>query len=236
MKSSSNDLGRDPLGPLLLRMAVPSILAQLINVLYNIVDRMFIGQMPRVGAAALTGVGVCFPIITLIAAFSMLIGMGGSTKASINLGQGCVDIAEKILGNSFCLLLCMSAALTAVFLVFMEPMLLMFGASENTLPYAVSYLTIYVSGTVFVQLALGLNPFINAQGFARTGMLSVAIGAVTNIILDPSQIFGFSMGGRGAAVRGCYPRRAAAAAHADTGATDTKKRGRSPAFDVLTTE
>lgn len=195
-----NDLGRDPIGLLLLKMGLPAITAQLINVLYNIVDRMFIGQMPGAGSLALTGLGLCFPIITIISAFAMLVGAGGATKAAIFMGEGSLDEAEKILSNAFKLFVVLSILLTVLVHIFKVPLLFFFGASENTLPYAVEYLEIYVTGTIFVLLALGLNPFINAQGFARTGMLSVLIGAVTNIILDPILIFGLNMGVRGAAI------------------------------------
>ena len=199
-KASENDLGRDRIGRLLLRLALPSILAQLINALYNIIDRMFIGRIPDIGATALTGVGVTFPIVMIISAFSALVGMGGAPRAAIKMGEGKEEEAAGILGNCFALLLGVSALLTAVFLLFRDPLLLSFGASADTLPYASDYLLIYVSGTVFVQIALGLNPFINAQGFATTGMTTVLIGAGLNILLDPLFIFGFGMGVRGAAV------------------------------------
>lgn len=199
-KAPTNDLGRDRIGKLLLRLALPSILAQLINALYNIVDRMYIGRIPEIGATALTGVGVTFPIVMVIAAFSALIGMGGAPRAAIKMGEGKNDEAAGILGNCFSALLLVSALLTAVFILFRDPLLMSFGASTETLPYASSYLLIYVSGTLFVQLALGLNPFINAQGFAKTGMLTVLIGAVLNIVLDPIFIFVFDMGVQGAAL------------------------------------
>ena len=163
----ANDLGKDSIGKLLLRMSLPAILAQLVNVLYSIVDRMYIGRMAGVGDIALTGVGVVFPIITLISAFSALVGMGGSTRASIAMGQGDMDKAERILGNCISLLCVLSVMLTTVFLIFRTPMLNAFGASPSTFGYANSYLVIYVSGTIFVQVALGLNSFINAQGYAK---------------------------------------------------------------------
>ena len=157
---TSNDLGRDSIGKLLFRLAVPSITAQVVNMLYNIVDRIYIGHIPGIGATALTGVGVTFPIIMIIAAFSSLIGMGGGPRASICMGQGKYDEAERILGNCFVTLLGISVALTALFLLTGEPLLYLFGASDDTLPYGLSYMNIYVSGTIFVQMALGLNSFI----------------------------------------------------------------------------
>ena len=199
-KRQTNDLGRDPVGKLLIRLALPAITAQLINALYNIVDRIYIGHIEGEGDIALTGLGITFPIIMLISAFSALIGMGGSPRASIRMGEGHTEGAEKILGNCFVSLLAVSVVLTAVFLVTQEPLLMMFGASERTLPYATDYLTIYLCGTIFVQMALGLNPFISIQGYATTSMLTVLIGAVINIALDPLFIFGFGMGVQGAAL------------------------------------
>lgn len=195
-----NDLGRDPIGSLLVRLALPSITAQLVNMLYNIVDRIYIGHIPGLGATALTGVGVCFPVILLISAFSSLVGMGGAPRAAIKMGQGEDRSAEKVVGNCLTVLLCFSAILTVFFLFAARPLLLAFGASSQTLPYGLSYLNIYVCGTVFVQLGLGMNPFISAQGFAKISMMTVLIGAAINIVLDPVFIFGFSMGVRGAAL------------------------------------
>ena len=200
MARKENDLGRDPVGRLLFRLALPAIAAQLVNMLYNIVDRIYIGHIPEVGATALTGVGVTFPILMLIAAFSSLVGMGGAPRASIKMGEKDTHGAEKILGGCFLLLLCFSVVLTAAFLIFGEPLLLWFGASGQTLPFALDYMNIYVCGTVFVQMALGLNAFISSQGFAKESMLTVLIGAVINIALDPIFIFGFGMGVRGAAL------------------------------------
>ncbi|CZT57537.1 Multidrug export protein MepA [Eubacteriaceae bacterium CHKCI005] len=197
---TSNDLGRDSIGKLLFRLAVPSITAQVVNMLYNIVDRIYIGHIPGIGATALTGVGVTFPIIMIIAAFSSLTGMGGGPRASICMGQGKYDEAERILGNCFVTLLGISVALTALFLLTGEPLLYLFGASDDTLPYGLSYMNIYVSGTIFVQMALGLNSFITIQGRAKTSMLTVVIGAVANIALDPLFIFVFDMGVQGAAI------------------------------------
>ena len=151
----SNDLGRDSIGRLLLNLSIPAIIAQLINALYNIVDRMYIGHIEGAGAAALTGVGITFPIIILISAFSMLVGMGGAPHASIRMGQDDNNAAEKILGNCFILLVILSVVLTSFFMIFKRPLLMLFGASEATLPYADDYLTIYLAGTVFVQMALG---------------------------------------------------------------------------------
>ena len=199
-QKTTQELGTQSIGRLLARLSVPAITAQLVNVLYNMVDRMYIGRMEGVGAAALTGVGVTMPIITLIAAFASLVGMGGAPLASIRLGAGDKEGAESILGNAFTLLIILSLALTAVFTVFCEPLLMMFGASVNTIGYAKDYLGIYVLGTVFVMMTLGLNVFINSQGFAKVGMETVIIGAVLNILLDPLFIFTFHMGVKGAAL------------------------------------
>lgn len=195
-----SDLGSDSIPGLMLRLALPSVVAQTINMLYNMVDRIYIGNIEGVGAYALTGVGLTAPIITLISAFSSLFGTGGAPLASIKLGEGNRKHAEKILGVSTFMLLCTSFILFAVFSLFMDPLLLAFGASENTLPYASAYLQIYLLGTAFVQLVLGLNPFITAQGNAREAMISVIIGAALNIVLDPLFIFVFGMGVRGAAI------------------------------------
>lgn len=201
MKNSQDEkLGKESIPKLMFTLALPAILAQLINVLYNIVDRIYIGNMPGVGDLALTGVGVTFPIIMLISAFSALAGMGGAPLASIKLGAGDKDGAEKILGNSATLLLICSVVLTTIFLIYKEPLLYMFGASENIITYSLDYINIYLYGTIFVQFALGLNMYISAQGFAKTAMLSVLIGAITNIILDPIFIFSLNMGVKGAAL------------------------------------
>ncbi len=193
-------LGKAPVGKLMVSLAIPAVIAQLINVLYNIVDRIYIGHIPEIGDIALTGVGVTFPIVLLIAAFSYFVGMGGAPLASIKLGQQNHKAAEKILSNGFTILLFFSIVLTVIFLMFKQPLLYLFGASNASYPYANQYITIYVLGTVFVQMALGLNSFISAQGFAKTAMLSVLIGAVTNIVLDPIFIFIFQMGVQGAAL------------------------------------
>ena len=195
-----NDLGRDPIGPLLLRLAVPTVTAQLVNALYNIVDRMYIGHIQGVGDLALTGLGVCFPVIMFVSALSALVGMGGGSRAVVRMGAGDPEGADRILGSCAALLVLLSVVFTAVLQLLKEPMLLLFGATENTLPYALDYLGIYLSGTIFVELSLGLNFFITAQGFSTVGMATVLIGAVVNIVLDPILIFGFGMGVRGAAL------------------------------------
>lgn len=194
------DLGSGNVGRLLFSLAIPAITAQVINVLYNMVDRMYIGHLPGVGANALTGVGVTFPIIMAISAFAALVSMGGAPRASIMLGKGMKGEAEKILGNCTTALIIVSAVLTVFFQLFGRGILMTFGASDNTIGYAWAYMQIYSMGTIFVQLALGLNAFINAQGYAKTGMLTVLIGAVCNIVLDPILMFVFHMGVRGAAL------------------------------------
>ena len=200
MNDNKEMLGTAPIGRLLFKLAVPTVVAQLINMLYNIVDRIYIGHMPGDGSLALTGVGVCMPIIMIISAFAALIASGGAPKASICMGKNDKESAEKILGGCFSLQLIISAVLTAVLLIWNKDLLLMFGASENTINYASSYMSVYAIGTVFVQLTLGMGAFITAQGFAKTGMMTVLIGAVSNIILDPIFIFGFKLGVRGAAL------------------------------------
>ncbi|MEF9969176.1 MAG: MATE family efflux transporter [Ruthenibacterium sp.] len=199
IQSTDKQLGTAPVGKLLAKLAVPAVAAQFINVLYNIVDRIYIGNIPGSGALALTGVGVTFPILMLISAFAAFAGMGGAPLASIQLGADNKDGAERVLGNSLTLLLCSSVLLTVGFSIFKRPLLMAFGASANTIGYAESYLSIYLIGTVFVQIALGLNTFISAQGHATVAMLSVLIGAIINIVLDPIFIFGFHMGVAGAA-------------------------------------
>lgn len=193
-------LGTEPIGKLLFKLAVPTVIAQIINMLYNIVDRIYIGHMPGNGSLALTGVGVCMPIILIVSAFAALVSSGGSPRASISMGEGNYDKAENILGNCFALQVVISIVLTIILLVFGRSFLLAFGASENTIEYAVSYMRIYALGTIFVELTLGMNTFITAQGFAKIGMLTVLIGAVCNIILDPIMIFGLNMGVSGAAL------------------------------------
>jgi len=193
-------LATEPIGPLLRKLAIPTITAQLINMLYNIVDRIYIGHMPDVGALALTGVGVCMPFIMVITAFAMLIGSGGAPRASITMGEKNPSQAEHILGNCFALLVLISAMLTIVLLVWNRDFLLAFGASENTIEYASTYMSIYAIGTFFVQATLGLSAFITAQGFTKVSMIAVVIGAVTNIVLDPILIYGLGMGVQGAAL------------------------------------
>lgn len=203
MQSSTDDkafLATDPLGRLLLRLALPTVTAQLINMLYNIVDRIYIGHIPDHGAMALTGVGVCLPLIMIVSAFAALVGNGGAPRATIAMGQGNKEKAEVILGNCFALQILVSAVLTVILFLGDRTFLMAFGASDNTIEYAVAYMDIYAVGTLFVQMTLGMNAFITAQGFAKEGMLSVLIGAVANIILDPVFIFLLGMGVRGAAL------------------------------------
>ncbi len=194
------NLGEDRIGGLLFKLALPAILAQVINLLYNLVDRMYIGHIAEVGSVALTGLGVTMPFIMCVSAFAALVSMGGAPRASIMMGRGNQEEAERILGNCTSMLVIVAVIVTAVSQIWGQDILLLFGASESTLPYAWAYMQIYSLGTIFVQLALGLNAFINAQGFARIGMLTVVIGAVCNIILDPIFIFGLHMGVRGAAL------------------------------------
>ena len=200
MAKRENDLGRDPIGKLLLRLALPSVTAQLVNALYNIVDRIYIGRIEGVGDLALTGLGVCFPVLMFVSAISALVGMGGGSRAVVRMGEGKEDQANAILGNCTALLIALSVLVTGVFLVIKEPMLLLFGATENTIGFANDYLTIYLVGTIFVEISLGLNFFITAQGFSTISMATVLIGAVTNIVLDPIFIFGLHMGVKGAAL------------------------------------
>lgn len=198
MKQNKINLGTDRVGKLLFRLAFPAIIAQLVNVLYNIVDRIFIGRIEN-GEIAMAGVGIAFPIIIIISAFSSLIGVGGAPLAAIKMGEKDNDGAEKIMSNSFAMLIIIGIILTIGFLIFKEPLLWSFGASETTIGYAMEYLGIYLMGTIFVQIALGMNPFINTQGFAKIGMTTVMVGAVINIVLDPILIFEFDMGVSGAA-------------------------------------
>ena len=193
-------LGTEPIKKLLFKLAIPTVIAQIINMLYNIVDRIYIGHMPENGALALTGIGVCMPIILIVSAFAALVSSGGSPRASIAMGEGDYEKAEKILGNCFLLQVIVSLVLTILLELFGKSFLLAFGASENTITYALSYLRIYAIGTIFVELTLGMNTFITAQGFAKTGMFTVLIGAICNIVLDPVFIFVFNMGVSGAAL------------------------------------
>lgn len=193
-------LGTERIGKLLFKLALPSVVAQLVNLLYNMVDRVYIGHMENVGSLALTGVGVCMPVILLVSAFAALVGMGGAPQVSIYMGKKDYKTAEKIMGNCFVFLIFISIVLTGFLYIFGEDLLLIFGASENTIGYAIDYMNIYVIGTIFVQMALGMNMFITCQGFTKISMLSVVIGAVLNIILDPILIFNFNMGVKGAAL------------------------------------
>ena len=200
MEKDKSFLGTQPVGKLLFKLSLPTVIAQIVNMLYNIVDRIYIGHMPGDGSLALTGVGVCLPIIMIISAFAAFVSAGGAPRASISMGKGDNDSAEKILGGCFSMQIVISVVLTALLLIFDRDLLLAFGASENTIEYAVDYMNIYAIGTVFVQLTLGMNAFITAQGFANIGMVTVMIGAVSNIVLDPIFIFGLHMGVRGAAL------------------------------------
>ena len=200
MEKNNQYLGTEPLGKLLFKLAVPSVVAQIINMLYNIVDRIYIGHMPEGGSLALTGLGVCMPIIMVVSAFAALVSMGGAPRASIAMGRGDNSAAERILGNCFILQIIISAILTSALLIWDRDLLLAFGASPDTIGFAAGYMDIYALGTIFVQLTLGMNAFITAQGFSKTGMYTVLIGAVSNIILDPVFIFGLDMGVRGAAL------------------------------------
>ena len=199
-KNVSSPLGTAPIGKLMLKLALPTVVAQIVNLLYNIVDRIYIGHIEGVGADALTGVGLCLPMIMMMNAFAMLGASGGAPRAAIALGQGRKDEAEKILGNCSTMLLIFSAMITVAFLLFAEPLLRLFGASDATLPYALAYMNIYSCGSVFVLLVLGLNTFLTAQGFSNFAMITTLIGAIINLILDPVLIFGFGMGVEGAAI------------------------------------
>jgi len=200
MNDKKEFLATEPIGKLLFRLSIPTVVAQLINMLYNIVDRIYIGHMPGDGSMALTGVGVCMPIIMLVSAFAALVSSGGAPRASIFMGEKDNESAEKTLGNCFSLQIVVSVILTAVLLIWNKDLLLAFGASENTIGYATDYMSIYALGTLFVQMTLGMNTFITAQGFTTISMISVIIGAVCNIVLDPIFIFGFGMGVKGAAL------------------------------------
>ena len=200
MQNDKNFLGTAPIGKLLLKLSIPTVIAQLINMLYNVVDRIYIGHIPGEGSLALTGVGVCMPIIMIVTAFAALISSGGAPRASICMGKQDNKSAEQILGNCFSLQIVVSIVLTVVLLIWNKDLLMAFGASKNTLGYATDYMRIYALGTLFVQLTLGMNAFITAQGFTTTSMVSVLIGAICNITLDPVFIFVFYMGVKGAAL------------------------------------
>ena len=198
-KDVSEQLASAPVTPLLLRLAIPTMLAQLVNLLYNIVDRIYIGHMPVVGDIALTGVGLCFPVIYLLSAFAALLGQGGAPRAAIAMGRGDNDEAERILGTCFTSLIVTALLLTAAFQLWGEELLWLFGASEDTIGYALPYMRVYAAGSLFVMLALGMNLFITTQGYTTFSMITVVIGAVLNIVLDPVFIYAFDMGVAGAA-------------------------------------
>ena len=193
-QNQNNKLGTEPVAKLLFSLALPAIAAQIINLLYNVIDRIYIGHIPGEGSLALTGVGVTFPVLMLVSAFAALIGFGGAPRAAIAMGKQDKDAAEEILGSCVATLLFLSVVLTIVFFVFAEPILKAFGASGETIGYALDYIRIYVLGTAFVQVTTGLNAFITSQGFATTAMKTVMIGAGLNLVLDPVFFFGFSMG------------------------------------------
>lgn len=198
--TQTSDFSQGSVSSNILRLALPMTVAQLINVLYSVVDRMYIGHLPNAAADALTGIGLTFPIISIVTAFANLFGMGGSPLFSIERGRGNLDKTRTIMGNTFALLLGTGVVLTVVILLIKRPLLYAFGASDATYPYANSYISIYLCGSIFVMISLGMNQFINAQGFGRKGMLTVLIGAVTNIVLDPIFIFLLHMGVQGAAL------------------------------------
>ena len=200
MKMNNEFLGKEPIGKLLFKLSIPTVLAQLINMLYNLVDRIFIGRMDEVGDLALTGVGVCLPVIILVSAFAALVSSGGAPRASIFMGKKDNVTAEKIMGNCFFLQIIISIILTIIMLLFNKEILYLFGASQNTIEYALEYMNIYAVGTIFVQLTLGMNAYITAQGFSKVAMITVIIGAVFNIALDPLLIYGLNMGVKGAAL------------------------------------
>ena len=201
-----NDFSRGSVVGNIMKLAVPMTLAQLINVLYNIVDRIYIGMIPENATLSLTGLGLCLPIISIVIAFANLFGMGGAPLCSIERGRGNEKEAEAIMGNSFVMMVAVGILLTVLGLMFKRPMLYLFGASDATIPYADAYVTIYLMGNIFVMTGLGMNSFINSQGFGTVGMMTVLLGAVTNIVLDPVFIFVFHMGVRGAALAPFFPR------------------------------
>ncbi len=209
-QNRGNDFSKGSIAKNILNLALPMTVAQLINVMYSIVDRIYIGHLPHASAEALTGIGLCLPIITIITAFSNLFGMGGAPLCSIARGGHDEEKAEKVMGNSFTMLLITGAVLMVLCLIFRKPILYLFGASDATYPYANEYITIYLCGTLFVMTSLGMNNFINSQGFGRMGMLTVLLGAVLNIILDPILIFGFGMGVQGAAIATVFSQGASA--------------------------
>lgn len=200
MEQNKNELGEGSVGKLMLRLAIPAIVAQLVNLLYNMIDRVYIGHIPETGDLALTGLGLCFPILMIVTAFANLIGAGGAPSIAIHMGRGEEDEAEKIMGSGVAALILIAVVITVTLEIYGVPVLRLFGASDRTLPYALDYMRIYVVGTICVMFSLGLNPFITTQGFSKDAMKTVIIGAVCNIILDPIFIFGFGMGVKGAAL------------------------------------
>ncbi|MGM9606760.1 MAG: MATE family efflux transporter [Oscillospiraceae bacterium] len=200
MSDRRNDFSRGSIPKAILSLAAPMTAAQLVNILYSVVDRIYLGRLPGTGHLALTGLGITMPIISILNAFANLCGMGGGPLCSIERGKGENEEAERVMGNSFTLLLLLGVLTTAVCFLFKRPMLYLFGASDVTFPYANEYLSIYLCGTLFVMISLGMNPFINAQGFGRTGMLTVVVGAAVNLVLDPIFIFALDLGVRGAAL------------------------------------
>ena len=230
-------LGTDKIGALLLKFAIPAIIAQVVNLLYNIIDRVFIGRMDD-GEMAIAGVGVTFPIIILIGAFSMMFGMGGAPRCSIKLGANDKDGAEEVMTASFTMLVVVGVIITVLFSIFSEPILFLFGASEATINYATDYLDIYLLGTVFSLIAIGMNPFINSQGFAKTSMATILIGAIINITLDPIFIFTLDMGVKGAAYATVISQAVSAIwvilfLRLQTGALKLRKRFLIPSWDVI---
>lgn len=209
-RKNENDFSKGSIAGNILSLALPMTVAQLINVMYSIVDRIYIGHLPHASAEALTGIGLCLPIITIITAFSNLFGMGGAPLCSIARGGHDEEKVEKVMGNSFTMLLISGAVLMVLCMIFRRPVLYLFGASDATYPYAEQYIMIYLCGTLFVMTSLGMNNFINSQGFGRMGMLTVLLGAVLNIILDPVLIFGFGMGVQGAAIATVFSQGASA--------------------------
>ena len=200
MADRQNDFSRGSIPRNIMNLAIPMTAAQLVNVLYSVVDRIYLGHLPDSDSLALTGLGVTMPIVSTLMGFANLCGTGGAPLCSISRGRGDDGEAERVMGNAFVLLLILGVAGTAFFLAFKEPILYLFGASPDTFPYANGYMTIYLCGTLFVMISLGMNPFINAQGFGRVGMMTVLLGAIVNIVLDPILIFLFHMGVRGAAL------------------------------------
>ena len=180
-----NNLGTDSMAGLVVRLAIPAMLAQFINVLYSIVDRIFIGNIPEIGATALAGVGICGPIVTLITSFSMWVGIGGSPLMSIKMGENDRKGASQIMANCFLMMIVMAVVITLLVILFKQPLLMLFGASEVTFPYANTYMTIYAAGSIFAILSMGMNTFIICQGYSKIAMMSVVVGAITNIVLDP---------------------------------------------------